>query len=205
MTFLPLLAVEKATISCLKYAQCSSSARLKTAKSHWRSSTHHHHILLSSLGGVLGGGHLVPLQGDDCLAVPPVRCVLLKLFAKSKVSDFFYPISFCIFHFHLFRWPEFQLDALDCGLGDHRPVAAVLGDGHHWGGSQGCLPQDESHPESLQELLVLLRGDLCVCSCDGGHFVSLVLLGWCLDVQWGGLAAHSPKVDMEFTLAACRR
>ena len=105
MTFLPLLAVERATICCLKYAQCSSSARLKTAKSHWRSSTHHHHILLPSLGGVLGGGHLVPLQGDDCLAVPPVRCILLKLFAKSKVSYFLLLSNFFLY----FSFSSFSL------------------------------------------------------------------------------------------------
>ena len=78
--------------------------------------------------------------------------------------------------------PELKLDTLDSGLGDHRPVAALLGDGHHWGGGEGGLPQDEAHPESLQELLVLLGGDLCVCSCDGGHD-DLVLLCWCPDLQ----------------------
>ena len=56
--------------------------------SYKKSSTHHHHVLLSGLGGVLGGGHRVPLQGDDGLAVAPVRCVLLKLFANSEASEF---------------------------------------------------------------------------------------------------------------------
>ena len=28
----------------------------------------------------------------------------------------------------------------------------------------------------------------------------VMMLGWCLDVQWGAVAARSPKVDMEFTL-----
>merc|ERR1712172_407379 len=114
---------------------------------------HHNNILLSSLGGILGG--------DNGLAVTSVRCVLLKFFPNS----------------------ELELDALDGGLGDHGPVAPLLGDGHHWGGGQGSLPKDEPHTESLQKVLILLARSLCVCSCDGGHFYFLVLLGWCLDVQ----------------------
>ena len=68
-------------------------------KNHHQSSTHHHHVLLPGLGGVLGGGHRVPLQGDDGLAVAPVRCILLKLLANSEASDFhpdlhrFYPFA----------------------------------------------------------------------------------------------------------------
>merc|ERR1719234_2971908 len=114
---------------------------------------HHNNVLLSSFGGILGGGHGVALKSDNGLAVTPVRCVLLKLFPNS----------------------EFQLDALDGGLGDHGPVAPLLGDGHHWGGGKGSLSQDEPHPESFQEVLVLFAGGLRVCSCDGGHFY----FWWC--------------------------
>merc|ERR1719234_2796087 len=119
---------------------------------------HYNNILLSSLGGILGGGHGVALQSDNGLAMTPVRRVFLKFFPNS----------------------EFQLDTLDGGLGDHGPVAPLLGDGHHWGGGQGSLPQDETHTESLQKVLILLAGGLRVGSCDGGHFYFLVLLGWCL-------------------------
>ena len=52
--------------------------------------------------------------------------------------------------------PELKLDTLDSGLGDHRPVAALLGDGHHRRGGESSLPQDESHPQRLEEVLVLL-------------------------------------------------
>ena len=52
--------------------------------------------------------------------------------------------------------PELKLDTLDSGLGDHRPVAALLGDGHHRRGGEGRFPQDESHPQRLEEVLILL-------------------------------------------------
>ena len=127
-------------------------------------STHHDHVLLPRLGGVLGGGHRVPLQGHDCLAVTPIRGVFLKLFPESEKSDVSFLSSLVLFY-----QPEFQLDALDRGLGDHGPVAALLGDGHHRGGGKSRLPQDETHAKGLQEILVLLGGDLGVLSCDRGH------------------------------------
>ena len=52
--------------------------------------------------------------------------------------------------------PELKLDTLDSGLGDHRPVAPLLGYGHHRRGGESSLPQDESHPQRLEEVLVLL-------------------------------------------------
>ena len=52
--------------------------------------------------------------------------------------------------------PELKLDTLDSGLGDHRPVAALLGDGHHRRGGESRFPKDESHPQRLEEVLVLL-------------------------------------------------
>ena len=57
---------------------------------HLQRSTHHNNVLLSSLGGVLGGGHRVALQGDHGLAVTPVRRVLLKFFPNSEASDFLF-------------------------------------------------------------------------------------------------------------------
>ena len=61
-----------------------------------------------------------------------------------------------VFALNLIYSPELKLDTLDSGLGDHRPVATLLGNGHHRRGGESSLPQDESHPQRLEEVLVLL-------------------------------------------------
>merc|ERR1712029_326322 len=109
-----------------------------TSQSHCDSAvikgSHHGDILLPRLGCLLAGCHLVSCQAHRRFSFSTICCCLLKLFSK----------------------PESQLNALDGGFRDHRPVAAILSDGHDGGGGHGGLPQDEADVELLQELLISL-------------------------------------------------
>merc|ERR1711971_699920 len=106
--------------------------------------SHHSDILLARLGCLLACCHLVPSQAHCGLAFPTISCRLLKLFSK----------------------PEPQLNALNGGLRDHCPVAALLSDGHDGSGGHSSLPQDKTHIQFLQEILVTLISSLSVASCD---------------------------------------
>ena len=107
--------------------------------------THGGDILVPSLDSLLLGHQLVvTLLGDGgpweiivtlekklhdyLLALPAVSGLLIKLLAQ----------------------PELELDTLHGGLGGHGPVAAILGDGHHWSARHGGLPQHEANIERLQ-------------------------------------------------------
>ena len=76
---------------------------------------YHDDVLVAGLGGLLGGRHLVALQGDSRLALPAVGRVLVKRLTDPEVTRLAYlhPPSSPVFYITIGAVPR---EIQHCGL-----------------------------------------------------------------------------------------